>query len=79
MSQLISMSAEEVMRRSSSLTKAIKAWVAEQRELTDIALDSLLNAYVLMANESGRLKEAPRILRSWADHIDALSAKRTTH
>ena len=53
--------------------------LATRRELADIALDSLLNAYVQVANETGRLQDCPGILRRWADRIDTLNASRTTH
>ena len=55
MSALVSLSAEEATRRSKRLTKDLKTLLATRRELADIALDSLLNAYVQVANETGRL------------------------
>ncbi len=79
MSALVSLSAEEVTRRSKRLTKDLKTLLATRRELADIALDSLLNAYVQVANETGRLQDCPGILRLWADRIDTLNASRTTH
>jgi len=79
MSALVSLSAEEATRRSKRLTKDLKTLLATRRELADIALDSLLNAYVQVANETGRLQDCPGILRCWADRIDTLNASRTTH
>ncbi len=79
MSALVSLSAEEVTRRVAN--KVLRSFVRrfERRELADIALDSLLNAYVQVANETGRLQDCPGILRLWADRIDTLNASRTTH
>ena len=79
MPALVSLSAEEITRRSKRLTKDLKTLLATRRELADIALDSLLNAYVQVANETGRLQDCPGILRCLADRIDTLNASRTTH
>lgn len=68
----------EALERRDALAREIRALVVSKRELTDIVLDALLSAYVNVADETGRLKEVPPVLRKIAEAV-ALDQLVPTH
>jgi len=63
-SKTISMPLDEALERRDALVRAVLDLVTSRRELTDVVLDALLTAYLVAAEETGRLPEVPKVLRS---------------
>ena len=81
MKNVISMPREEAVARTAALSKAIQEFVASKRELVDISLDALLNAYLSGAEQTGRLHEVPPVLLKAVEAIahDLLAPQSTKH
>ncbi|BEU96582.1 hypothetical protein ACDW_22870 [Acidovorax sp. DW039] len=59
---LVTMTQEEMLDRTEQLSLRIQEFVSQQSELVDIALNSMLSAYLTAALKTGRLHEVPPVL-----------------
>lgn len=81
MKETISNPREEAIARVTALSTAIQEFVASKRELSNIAVDALLSAYLTVANRTGCLHEVPPVLLKVVESIanNLLAAQSTKH
>lgn len=60
--RMITMPEEEALKRVATLSKGIQEFLASRGELTDITLGALLQSYLSVADQTGRLHEVPLVL-----------------
>lgn len=63
---------DEAQRRLDTLVGDLHTFLLDKAELSDIVLDALLNTYVQVAANCGRVQETPLALLKMADRVNRI-------